>query len=37
MNIGVFGPSTMLDTDGAREVVSGIVAALMTSHDAVNE
>jgi hypothetical protein len=35
MNIGVFGPATMVDKTGAREVVSAIVDILTTEHDAV--
>ncbi|KAB5518880.1 non-ribosomal peptide synthetase [Coniochaeta sp. 2T2.1] len=31
MNIGVFGPNTMVDTTGAKEIVDGIVDMLMSA------
>ncbi len=33
MNIGVFGPTNMVDTAAAAEIVSGIVSALRAVHD----
>ncbi|OIW25405.1 non-ribosomal peptide synthetase [Coniochaeta ligniaria NRRL 30616] len=37
MNIGVFGPTEMVDTAGAAEIVSGIVRALTTVHDVLGK